>query len=53
MDQMTYIPTEPSTVILTKKALHFENWSLRYLAPTLLDLLNVEQPEDMTGGIFN
>ena len=41
--------TNPVPVIVTKEGVTLRNRSIRDLAPTLLDLLNVEQPSDMTG----
>ncbi|MBU7218052.1 2,3-bisphosphoglycerate-independent phosphoglycerate mutase [Staphylococcus gallinarum] len=47
---MTTHTTNPVPVIVTKEGLTLrETGRLGDLAPTLLDLLNVEQPEDMTG----
>ncbi|MBH4638121.1 alkaline phosphatase family protein, partial [Staphylococcus aureus] len=47
---MTTHTTNPVPVIVTKEGVTLrETGRLGDLAPTLLDLLNVEQPEDMTG----
>ncbi len=48
--RMTTHTTNPVPVIVTKEGVTLrETGRLGDLAPTLLDLLNVEQPEDMTG----
>ncbi|EGQ2829528.1 2,3-bisphosphoglycerate-independent phosphoglycerate mutase [Staphylococcus pseudintermedius] len=47
---MTTHTTNPVPVIVTKEGITLrETGRLGDLAPTLLDLLNIEQPEDMTG----
>ncbi len=46
---MTTHTTNPVPVIVTKEGVYARTGRLGDLAPTLLDLLNVEQPEDMTG----
>lgn len=47
---MTTHTTNPVPVIVTKEGVELrETGRLGDLAPTLLDLLNVKQPEDMTG----
>ena len=49
-DQPRRMPTNPVPVIVTKEGVTLrETGRLGDLAPTLLDLLNVEQPSDMTG----
>ena len=47
---MTAHTTNPVPIILTKKGIELrEDGILGDLSPTLLDLLNVEQPKEMTG----
>ncbi|TCT18794.1 phosphoglycerate mutase [Melghiribacillus thermohalophilus] len=47
---MTAHTTNPVPVIVTKKGIHLRNGGiLGDLAPTLLELLEIEQPEEMTG----
>ncbi|RIM61384.1 2,3-bisphosphoglycerate-independent phosphoglycerate mutase [Staphylococcus arlettae] len=49
-EPMTTHTTNPVPVIVTKEGVTLrETGRLGDLAPTLLDLLNVQQPEDMTG----
>ena len=50
---MTAHTTNPVPVIVTKKVLHLrEDGILADLAPTMLDLLDIEQPAEMTGKII-
>ena len=47
---MTTHTTNPVPVIVTKEGVEVRSdGRLADLAPTLIDLLGVEQPEDMTG----
>lgn len=49
-DPMTAHTTNPVPVIVTKEAIELRDGGiLADLSPTLLDLLNVEKPEEMTG----
>jgi len=49
-DPMTAHTTNPVPVIVTKEGLELRDGGiLGDLAPTMLDLLNVDQPEEMTG----
>lgn len=49
-DPMTAHTTNPVPVIVTKDGIHLRDGGiLADLAPTLLDLLDVEKPEEMTG----
>src|SRR5699024_6038216 len=49
-EPMTAHTTNPVPVIVTKKGITIRNGGmLADLAPTVLDLLNVEQPKEMTG----
>ena len=49
-EPMTAHTTNPVPVIVTKKGVTLEdNGRLADLAPTMLDLLNIEKPEEMTG----
>lgn len=46
---MTAHTTNPVPVIVTKKNIEVRSGILADIAPTLLDLLGIEQPEEMTG----
>ena len=46
---MTAHTTNPVPVIVTKENVIFVRWILGDFAPTILDLLDVEKPAEMTG----
>ena len=48
-EPMTAHTTNPVPVIITKDGIEVKSGKLADLAPTLIDLLGIEQPDDMTG----
>ena len=48
-EPMTAHTTNPVPVIVTKEGVEVGSGRLADLSPTLLDLMGVEQPEEMTG----